>query len=225
MASVVLQQNSGAAVNGGALLPVDTVFGRNIHAGQGGLSSDGVISSLATGYDAGEGATNIRTANGIQITASTPGPGASAPTSYQHYVSATNTGNLLANEEQLWGSYDPTVSTPTSLEFQRARPVLIGGTAAATASVAVIQPLNQPAPVNWFAAGFAGQFVGTGAPQIVPVPGIPATAIVRYMLVGGTIAAFAAGIAGPAAISVQGNVSFTITATAGSLYNWEILFT
>ncbi len=222
MASVVLQQVSNGAQTGGTTLVNDTAFARAIHAGQGGLSSDGPIVSLANGYDGGEGAINVIAANGIQIRASTPGAVGSTNTSYQSYVSATNVGGLLANEQQLWGSYDPLLSTPTSLEFQRARPVLIGGTAAATASVAVIQPLNQPAPVNWFAAGFAGQLTGTGAPLVVAVPGIPATAIIRYMLVG--VAAGGAAVAAPTAISVQGNVSFTITATLGAIYNWEILF-
>tara|TARA_R110000868_G_scaffold296_5_gene2451 strand:+ start:2500 stop:3171 length:672 start_codon:yes stop_codon:yes gene_type:complete len=222
MASVVLQQDSALATNGGALLPVDTLFSRSIHAGAGGIQSDGALTSLAGGFTANEGVTNIRTANGIQISASTPGAVGSSPTSYQTYVSATPVGALLANQQQLWGTYDAALSSPTSLEFQRARPVLIGGTAAATASVAVIQPLNQPAPVNWFGAGFAGQLTGTGAPLVVAVPGIPATAIIRYMLVG--VAAGGAAVAAPTAISVQGNVSFTITATVGAIYNWEILF-
>lgn len=223
MASVVLQQNSGAATNGGALLPVDTVYGRSIRAGPGGLAADGVITSLAGGYTANEGVTNIRTANGIQIAASTPGAVGSSPTSYQTYVSATPVGALLANQQQLFGTYDAAVSTPTSLEFSRARPVLIGGTAAATASLGVVQPLYQPLPVNWNAVNFEGSFTGTGAPQIVAVAGIPATSVVRFMLVGGSIGAFAAGIAAPAAITLQGNVSFTVTATTGAIYNYEIL--
>lgn len=223
MAAVVLQQQSTAATIGGTPVPVDTLYSRTIHAGQGGLSSDGPINSLAAGLVGLEGVTNIRTANGIQIAASTPGAVGSAPTAYQTFVSATNVGNLLANQQQLFGGYDPLVSTPASLEFQRARPVLIGGTAAATASVAVIQPLNQPAPVNWFAAGFAGQFTGTGVLQNVAVPGIPATAIVRYMLVGTNAAAYAP-IVPPAFGAVAGNVGFSITATLGAIYNWEILF-
>lgn len=223
MAAVVLQQVSNTAQTGGTLLPVDTAYARAIHAGQGGLASDGAIVSLAAGFVANEGVTNIRTANGIQIAATTPAPGASAATSYETYVSAGAVGALLANQQQLFGTYDATVSTPTSLEFQRARPVLIGGTAAATASIGVVQPLYQPLPVNWFGAGFAGQFVGTGAAQNVAVPGIPAGAAIRYMLVGGSIAAFAAGIAIIVPPAVTGNVGFSVTATAGAIYNWEVL--
>ena len=222
MASVVLQQVSNAATTAGTAQTTDQLFARSIHCGNGNLTVDGAIVSLGGGFVANEGVTNIRTANGIQISASTPGAVGSVATSYQTYVTATNEGALLANQQQLFGSYDALLSTPTSLEFQRARPVLIGGTAAATASIGVVQPIYQPLPLNWNGVNFQGQFTGTGAPLVVAVAGIPTTAVIRFMLVGGSIAAFAAGIALNSP-TIQGNVSFTITATAGAVYNYEVL--
>lgn len=201
MSSVVLNQKSGN----------DQLYATGVLTGTKGVVSKGGISAQGSVY----------ATNQIGLTAGTTTAGPNA-TLYVLDNGGVTGGGLEANHLQVYGYYDPAVSSSGVVEHADVYMGLIGGTAAATAGVAVWRT-NQSIPFN-YTAPFIGTTTGTGAPLIVACAGIPANAQIRFNLIGGSIAAFAAGIAAPAAVSVQGNVSFTYTGTTGAIYSYEVLF-
>lgn len=143
------------------------------------------------------------------------------PTSFNWDNTGFNGGGLAPDHLQLFGYFDPAVTAQTIQEFANAYPAPVGGTAPALTTTPCFRT-NNSVPLNW-GAPFIGQTTGTGAPLVVACAGIPTGAAIRFNLGGGSIAAFAAGVAYPTTISVQPNVSFTYTGTTGAIYNYEVL--
>jgi hypothetical protein len=148
-----------------------------------------------------------------------------AITFYDFYTASVAGGGLNPHSLQLYGYYDPKVAGVDTIQehmevkiVPTALPVL--GVPPSTTSVV---QTNQSRPFNW-AAPFIGTTTGTGVAEVVPCAGIPAGAVIRFYLVGGDIASFAAGIAAPSAVSVQAYTSFTYTGTLGAIYGYEVLF-
>jgi hypothetical protein len=144
------------------------------------------------------------------------------PTFYTLYNTGTTGGGLIANNLQLFGYFDPALTGNTVQEFADIFPCAIGGTAPALTTTTCFRT-NQSVGFN-YVAPFIGRTTGTGAALVVACAGIPTAAQIRFFLVGGSAAAFAAGIAGPTAVTVQPNVSFTYTGTTGAIYGYEVLF-
>lgn len=157
-----------------------------------------------------------------------------AGSSWTFYGGSTTGGGLNAGQLQAFLYEDPAYG-PTIQQWLQAYSATIvagavGPPVVATTSRAVCR-LVASAPLDWV-AGYAvagagstnlvGSFVGTGAAQVVPCVGICAGATLRYYLLGTNTAAYAP-IAAPTAASVQPNASFTITATLGAIYGYEVL--
>jgi hypothetical protein len=147
------------------------------------------------------------------------------PTKYIFYTASAGGGGLNAHSCQVFGYFDPRVAgTGTiqeGMEFKlvpTALPVL-----GVPPSTTLICTTQQTRPFNW-GAPWIGTTTGTGAPLVVAAVGIPAGSVIRFMLVGGSAAAFTAGIAAPTAVSVQAYTSFTYTGTTGAIYRYEVLF-
>jgi len=147
-----------------------------------------------------------------------------AITFYDFYTASVAGGGLNPHSLQLYGYYDPKVAGVDTIQehmevkiVPTALPVL--GVPPSTTSVV---QTNQSRPFNWVAP-FIGQITGTGAAQVVPCAGIPANAVIRFILVGTSAAAYAA-IAPPSAVSVQAYTSFTCTLTLDAIYDYEVLF-
>jgi hypothetical protein len=148
-----------------------------------------------------------------------------AITFYDFYTASVAGGGLNPHSLQLFGYFDPKVAgAQTIQEFLEckivptAAPVL--GIPPSTTNVF---QTTQSKPFNWVAP-FIGDTTGTGAALVVPCAGIPAGSAIRFYLVGGSAAAFTAGIAAPSAVSVQPYVSFTYTGTTGAIYGYEVLY-
>jgi hypothetical protein len=147
------------------------------------------------------------------------------PTKYIFYTASAGGGGLNAHSCQLFGYFDPRVAgADTIQEFMECK---IVATAAPVAGVpptttSLVQTQNCR-PLN-YAGPWIGTTTGTGAPLAVAAAGIPAGSAIRFMLVGGSAAAFTAGIADPTAVSVQAYTSFTYTGTTGAIYRYEVLF-
>ena len=147
------------------------------------------------------------------------------PTFYDLYTASSSGGGLNAHSLQLFGYFDPRVAgTGTIQEFMECKIVPtaapVGGVPPTTTSVV---SLPQSRPFNWVAP-WIGTTTGTGGALVVPCAGIPAGSVIRFMLVGGSAAAFTAVIAAPSAVSVQAYTSFTYTGTTGAIYNYEVLW-
>jgi hypothetical protein len=218
MASVVLQQNIPGFSEVGttrAILAADSVNCRSIVA-------DGPV---LVSNDTSPGTVALTVHNTSALSAGVPPLGGTITTLFQQSLGAYTGGGIAANTLYSGLVCDPTVATGPAVglgAFGVSYPNPIGGTAPATSCVAITR-VNACVPLN-YAAPFVGQITGTGAAQIVACAGIPTSSQVRFMLVGGSIAAFAAGVAAPTALSIQGNVSFTITLTSGAIYEYEVLF-
>jgi len=147
------------------------------------------------------------------------------PSKFVFYTSSSGGGGLNAHSLQLFGYFDPRVAgTGVIQEFMECKIVPtaapVGGVPPTTTSV-----VNLPAsrPFNWVAP-WIGTTTGTGGALVVACAGIPAGSVIRFILVGGSAAAFTAGIAAPTAVSVQAYTSFTYTGTTGAIYNYEVLW-
>jgi len=206
MSSVVLDNSASSGSPNSSILTAN-----GCRLGTGGLGSSGVVQGVPViGL-------NSLIARATQVSAGTN------PTSYNFDNTGTSGGGLVANHLQLFGYFDPAVTAQTIQEFADVYPALIGGTAPATQSTSVFRTQNC-VPLGNYVAPFVGTTTGTGAALVVACAGIPANSAIRFSLIGGSIAAFAAGIAAPTAVSVQGNVSFTYTGTTGAIYAYEVLF-
>jgi hypothetical protein len=148
-----------------------------------------------------------------------------AATFYDFYTAAAGGGGLNAHSLQLFGYFDPRVAgAQTIQEFMEAK---IVPTAAPVAGVPPSTTncfqTQMSRPLNWVAP-WIGETTGTGAALVVAAAGIPANSVIRFYLLGGSAAAFTAGIAAPSAVSVQAYTSFTYTGTTGAIYGYEVLF-
>ena len=165
----------------------------------------------------------LRIAQGFPTQDGTQNP--TNATFYDFYTASVAGGGLNPHSLQLFGYYDPRVAGAQTIQghmevkiVPTAAPVL--GVPPSTTSVV---NLPQSRPFNWVAP-FIGETAGTGAPLVVPCAGIPAGSVIRFYLLGGSIAAFAAGVAPPSNVSVQAYTSFTYTGTTGAIYGYEVLF-
>lgn len=199
MASVVLNQPVGRdqLYASGALIGVDGI-----------LCNGAVVGNTVVAKDT------------LQVQATLVSAG-TQPTAYNWDNTGFSGGGLVPNHLQLFGYFDPAVTPQTIQEFVDAYPAAIGGTAPANTTISVFRTTNS-LPLN-YSAPFVGTTTGTGAALVVACAGIAAGAQIRFSLIGGSIAAFAAGIAAPSAVTVQGNVSFTYTGTTGAIYRYEVL--
>jgi hypothetical protein len=182
------------------------------------VSSGGPIVSSGT-ITAGD---EIVAVNTLQVRAGAPNGVLGQNTAYNWDNGGVSGGGLSENHLQLFGYFNATTTPQTIQEFADIYPAPVGGTAPANTTTACFRtamsvPLTYSAP-------FVGDTTGTGAPLIVACAGIPTGAQIRFFLVGGSIAAFAAGVAAPSAVSVQPNVSFTYTGTTGAIYGYEVMF-
>lgn len=189
-----------------------------LRVGSVGVSSGGPITTSA-GLTT---ATQATVGNTLQIRAGAPVAAGVNPTFYDFYNTGVSGGGLQQNHLQLFGYFDSTTTPQTIQEFADIYPCAVGGTAPANTTNSCFRT-NQSVGFN-YTAPFVGTTTGTGAPLVVACAGIPVSSEIRFMLVGGSAAAFTAGIAAPSAVSVQGNVSFTYTGTTGAIYNYEVLF-
>jgi hypothetical protein len=165
----------------------------------------------------------LRVSQGYATQDGTQNP--TAPTFYDFYTASAGGGGLNAHSLQLFGYFDPRVAgTGTIQEFMECKIVPtaapVAGVPPSTTSVV---SLPQSRYFNWVAP-WIGETTGTGAALVVPCAGIPAGSAIRFYLLGGSIAAFAAGIAAPSAVSVQPYTSFTYTGTTGAIYGFEVLW-
>jgi hypothetical protein len=186
--------------------PLVSLAPQSILAGGSGSFSEELI--LSQGYPTQDGTQNPTNAS-----------------KYIFYSPSSGGGGLNAHSMQLFGYFDARVAgTGTIQEFMECKIVPtaapVAGVPPSTTSVV---SLPQSRPFNWVGP-WIGTTTGTGAPLVVAAAGIPAGSVVRFMLVGGSIAAFAAGIAAPTAVSVQAYTSFTYTGTTGAIYNYEVLW-
>ena len=204
MSSVVLDNSASSGAPNSS-----TLTANGCRLGTGGLGSTGVVQ--------GQGVVGK---NYITISATNVSAGTN-PTFYNWDNAGTSGGGLSANHLQCFGYFDPAVTPQTIQEFVDAYPAPIGGTAPAGTTTSVFRTTNS-VPLN-YSAPFIGDTTGTGAPLVVACAGIAQGANIRFFLVGGSAAAFTAGIAAPSAISVQANVSFTYTGTTGAIYGYEVL--
>jgi len=198
----------------------------NADAGYDQLYASGVLAGGA-GFQSATGSLSANTAsvkNTIQVVAGTKATGATNATAYNLDNQGINGGGLAANHLQVFGYFDSTFTTSTIQEFADVYPTAVGGTAPATTTTGVWRSPNS-VPLGNYVAPFIGTTTGNGAtPVVVACAGIPASSQIRFTLQGGSAAAFAAGIAAPSVVSVQGNVSFTYTGTTGAIYGYEVLF-
>jgi hypothetical protein len=205
MSSVVLDNSASTGAPNSS-----TLTANGCRLGAGGLGSSGAVQGLPViGL-------NSLIARATQVSAGTN------PTSFNWDNAGSAGGGLTPNHLQLFGYFDPLVTVQTIQEFADIYPAPVGGTAPALTTTSCFRT-NQSVPLN-YVAPFIGTTTGTGAALVVACAGIPTSANIRFYLVGGSIAAFAAGVAAPSAISVQPNVSFTYTGTTGAIYGYEVLF-
>lgn len=158
-----------------------------------------------------------------------------AGSSWTFYGGSTTGGGLNAGQLQAYLYEDPAYGPQIQQWLQAYSAVVVAGAVGppvVPTTSRVVCRIVSSAPLDWVggypvagagSANLMGSFVGTGAAQVVPCVGISTNASIRYYLLGATIAAFAAGIAAPTAVSVQANASFTITATLGAIYGYEVL--
>lgn len=199
MSSVVLNQKSGN----------DQVYATGVLTGTKGVVSKGAISSQSNIVATGQ--------SGVVAGNLTAGTNA---TLYVLDNNGTTGGGLEANHLQIYGYFDPAVTLQTIQEFADIYPAPVGGTAPALTTTPVFRT-NNSIPLNW-GAPWIGSTTGTGAAVVVPVAGIATNATIRLYLVGFVGAAGATAVV-PPTFTIQPNVSFTITATTGAIYNYEVL--
>ena len=174
-----------------------------LQVGDSGVSSSGLVSATDT----------------LQVKANRASAG-SVPTFYTIDCVPVTGAGLVADHLQITGKYDAALTSTTVIEQADIYAVTSTGVAG-SAAVGVFS-VNNSKPKN-YTAPWIGSFTGTGAAQVVACAGIPATATVRYWLVGSTTAVLATATPAPSTLSIQANVSFTITATAGTIYSYEVL--
>jgi hypothetical protein len=215
MAANLVLDNSNFSGNPPVLENVLVAAG--LMVGSVGVSSGGAV--VANGSVTG---TVVQAKNTLQVRATAPFADAGQNTAYNWDNTGTSAGGLSENHLQLWGYFNALTTPQTIQEFADVYPCPVGGTAPAGTTNSCFRT-NMSVPLN-YNAPWVGTTTGTGAALVVAVAGIPTGSEIRFYLVGGSIAAFNAGIAAPSAISVQPNVSFTYTGTTGAIYGYEVMF-
>lgn len=159
-------------------------------------------------------------------------PATQNASSFTTFAAQTGGGGLNPNQLQKFAYSDPRVGGPQTIQqyengsWQPTATAFVAPALAAD-TVFVNRPLNTR-PLDW-GAPLVGTFTTAAAPVVVPCAGITAQSVVRAYLVGGDIAAFAAGIAGVPAITIQVGATtaastFTVAAAAaGFVYGYEVL--
>lgn len=155
--------------------------------------------------------------------------------SWTTYASDFAGGGVNINQLQKYAYADPLVSGPSTVqEYENGswQPIATAFVPPAVAIDTIF--LNRPnfltEPLNFGGAQRGTLTANAAAPVVVPAAGITANSYVRLMLVGGSAAAFTAGIAAPPTITIQvgaTSAASTFTATGGetgAIYAWEILY-
>jgi len=216
MSSVVLNQQSGSdqLYAGGLLTGARGVV---CQKGGAGVNANGPVNALGV----------------FTIADTDPAPPATQnASSFTTFAAQTGGGGLNPNQLQKYAYCDPRICPQTVQQYENGRwvPTATAFVAPALAADAVF--VNQPVAAKPFQWG--APFVGTltanaAAPVVVPCAGITAASAVRLYLQGGSIAAFAAGIAAAPAITIQvgaTTAASTFTATGGetgAIYGYEVL--
>jgi hypothetical protein len=211
MASVVLNQRTGSdqLYAGGALL------------GGRGLVTNGAVEADSALFF-----------NALTVSDKSPqGAATTVPSRFTNFAADQSGGGLQPNALQKYAYCDPKVAPQTIQQYE-----LGYWSATATTTVPPNQSpdaifVNRPS-VNgrpFVEGALIGTFTTTALALVVSCPNITASARVRLSLVGGSIAAFAAGIAGAPAITIQVGATtaastFTVAGTtAGFVYAYEVL--
>jgi hypothetical protein len=179
------------------------IWADKITAGQSGVVSAGVVRAVET-----LSVQCVRPTNGT------------TPTSLSIDIEPVSGGGYTANHAAFYIGQDVALATPAASLAADVYTATSTGVVG-TASVPVFRT-NNSLPIN-YSAPWIGSFTGTGAPLVVACVGITPSASVRYWLVGSATNVLATATAVPSALSIQANVSFTITAATGAIYNYEVL--
>jgi len=179
------------------------IWADKVTAGKSGVVSSGVVRAVET--------------LSVQCVRPTLG---TTPTSLSIDIEPVSGGGYLANHAAFYIGQDVALATPAAVQVADAYTTTSTGVAG-TASLPVFRTYNST-PLN-YTGPWIGQFTGTGSPAVIACAGIPPSATIRFWLVGSATNVLATATAPPSAFSVQANVSFTITATTGAIYAYEIL--
>lgn len=222
---------------------VSTPFGTNTSTltansarlGQGGLISSGPLV-------AGQGNNGLQSGsiiyNALTISDDAPAGAARAQPSYfTTYASDTGGGGLTVNQRQSFAYADALIAGAaagaTIQEFERGAWVAntsVVPPAAGASTIFLNKPNVQTRPLT----EINGTFTMTAAAQIIAAAGITATSRVRVFLLGGSAAAFTAGITAAPTITIQvasttAASTFTVAASGGGVptgafYGYEVVF-
>lgn len=153
------------------------------------------------------------------------------PSSWTLYAGSTTGGGLTAGQLQGFLYEDPAYGTTIQEWLQAYSAVIVAGAVGTPTTSRVVCRIVSSAPLDWTGgypvagAGSTaqmGSFTGTGAALVVPCVGISASASLRLYLLGFAGTAGATAVAVPT-WTIQPNASFTITATTGAIYGYEVL--
>jgi hypothetical protein len=211
MASVVLNQESGSdqLYAGGALL-----------GGRGLVTNGGIQAEYGVIY------------NSLTISDKTPqAPATTIPSRFTTYALDNSIGGLQPNALQKFAYADPKVTSALTQQYETGTWVATATAFVPPAQAAEALFLNRALntrPLDW-GSPLVGTFTTTAIALVVPCAGITAGSVFRLSLVGGSAAAFTAGIAGAPAITIQVGATsaastFTVAGTtAGFVYAYEVL--
>jgi hypothetical protein len=227
MSSVVLDNSASSQFGANT----STLTANSVRVGAGGVSSTGPVNAIG---NAGQGSVFT---GAWTIADDAPAPPATQnPSAWTTFASQTGGGGLNPNQLQKYAYGDPRVSGPQTIQQYEQGLWLPTATAFVAPALAVDTIfINRPTAARSLQDGapFIGSFTCAAAPVVVPCAGITANARVRFMLVGGSGAAFTAAVAGGAAVPVitiqvgatTAASTFTVTGgETGMIYNYEVLF-
>jgi hypothetical protein len=161
------------------------------------------------------------------------GVATTVPSSFTSFALDNTVGALQPNSLQKYAYCDPKVSPINPQQYEAGNWVATATTTVAPDVAPQALFLNRALntrPFDW-GSPLIGTFTTVASPATVVVPcaGITVGSVFRLSLVGGSAAAFAAGIAGPPAITIQVGATtaastFTVAGTtAGFVYAYEVL--
>ena len=156
-------------------------------------------------------------------------PSATAPQTTPAVMQLQTTDGGTASFEMVWEQSDATknlggvaLSVYSSLADVVADSVIVASLA--TPSVPYqLRKAGSAAGVSLAGAGF-GAHPQITATDAIACPSITLNSQVVTWLAGGSIAAFAAGIAAAVASAPTPGVGFTLTGTVGAIYGWQVLY-
>lgn len=229
MSSVVLDNSVSAPFTAST----STLTANSARLGQGGLISSGPLI-------AGQGNNGLQSGsiiyNALTISDDTPAGAARAQPSYfTTYASDTGASGLNVNQRQSFAYADPLIAGAaagvTIQQYEQGLWVRNTTSALSDPTNGSTSFINRPNLQARPLTEIGGTFTGTGATQSIPAAGITAGSRIRFFLLGGTQAAFAAigGITAPvfgvvSVNAIAANSGFTVTAMTGALYGWECVF-